>query len=68
MSRYFADWGSQCGGYTMSESMKLVSVKITNEQLDVLDELCRKNKYPTRSEAIRTAIRDLIRSKKGSYR
>lgn len=49
------------------ENLKLLSVKITTEQLNGLDELLRKEKYPTRSEAIRTAIRDLIKRQKGKY-
>ena len=49
------------------EKLKLLSVKITTEQLTGLDELMREEKYPTRSEAIRTAIRDLILRYNGKY-
>ncbi len=49
------------------DNLKLLSVKITTEQLNGLDELLRKDRYPTRSEAIRTAIRDLIKRYKGNY-
>ncbi|MCH8905761.1 MAG: ribbon-helix-helix protein, CopG family [Candidatus Heimdallarchaeota archaeon] len=47
--------------------MKLISVKVTKRQLAGLDELLRREKYPTRSEAIRIALRDLIRRKYGRY-
>ncbi len=41
--------------------MKLVTVYLPNEFLYGLDELVRQQKYPTRSEAIRVAIRDLLK-------
>ncbi len=41
--------------------MKLVTVHLPNEFLYGLDELVRMQKYPTRSEAIRVAIRDLLK-------
>ncbi len=47
--------------------MKLISVKVTREQLEGLDELLRRERYPTRSEAIRIAIRDLIQKLYGKY-
>ena len=47
--------------------MKLISVKVTREQLEGLDELLRRERYPTRSEAIRLAIRDLILKLYGKY-
>lgn len=50
-----------------AEGMTLISVKVTPEQLAGLDELLRRERYPTRSEAIRTAIRDLILRHKGKY-
>ncbi|MCY3410362.1 MAG: ribbon-helix-helix protein, CopG family [Candidatus Heimdallarchaeota archaeon] len=49
------------------DKLKLLSVKIPNEHLMALDELLRKERYPTRSEAIRTAIRDLIKRHWGKY-
>lgn len=50
-----------------TEGMQLISVKITQVQLEGLDELLRRERYPTRSEAIRIAIRDLIQRSKGRY-
>ena len=41
--------------------MKLVTVHMPAEFLYGLDELVRGQKYPTRSEAIRVAIRDLLK-------
>lgn len=41
--------------------MKLVTVHMPAEFLYGLDELVRQQKYPTRSEAIRVAIRDLLK-------
>ena len=41
--------------------MKLITVHIPNEFLYGLDELVRMQKYPTRSETIRVAIRDLLK-------
>ena len=40
--------------------MRLVTVHLPTEFLRGLDELVRLQKYPTRSEAIRIAIRDLL--------
>lgn len=42
--------------------MRLVTVHLPSEFLRGLDELVRLQKYPTRSEAIRIAIRDLLKS------
>ncbi|MFW9854656.1 MAG: ribbon-helix-helix domain-containing protein [Candidatus Thorarchaeota archaeon] len=41
--------------------MKLISFKAPNTYLEGLDELVRNGVYSSRSEAIRTAIRDLLR-------
>jgi len=41
--------------------MRLVTVHIPEESLHGLDELVRQQKYPNRSEAIRLAIRDLLK-------
>jgi len=40
--------------------MVLISVHIPKQMLDELDELVREGRFPNRSEAIRTAIRDLL--------
>jgi len=42
------------------ERMVLISVHIPKQMLDELDELVREGRFPNRSEAIRTAIRDLL--------
>ena len=41
--------------------MNLISVKIPEAFLEGLDDLVRLGVYPSRSEAIRVAIRDLLR-------
>jgi Arc/MetJ-type ribon-helix-helix transcriptional regulator len=41
--------------------MNLISVKIPEHFLEGLDDLVRLGVYPSRSEAIRVAIRDLLR-------
>ena len=45
--------------------MKLVSMKIPEAMLEMLDDLVRRRRYPSRSEAIRAAIRDLIKKEYG---
>uniref|UniRef100_A0A6M3Y087 Putative ribbon-helix-helix protein repressor n=1 Tax=viral metagenome TaxID=1070528 RepID=A0A6M3Y087_9ZZZZ len=47
--------------------MKRVIVNLTDALLKGLDELVREGKYPNRSEAIRNAIRDLIKAE-GKWR
>lgn len=42
-------------------AMNLISVKIPETFLEGLDDLVRLGVYPSRSEAIRVAIRDLLR-------
>ena len=42
------------------EKMILISVHIPKQMLDELDELVQKGVFPSRSEAIRVAIRDLL--------
>ena len=44
-----------------------ISVKVTAEQIEALSELLRRDRYPSKSEAIRAAIRDLIQSRQGKY-
>jgi len=41
--------------------MKLVTVLLPEAYLEGLDELVRANMYPSRSAAIRAAIRDLLK-------
>lgn len=40
--------------------MKLVTVKMPEIYVEGIDELVRKGRYSSRSEVIRTAIRDLL--------
>jgi Arc/MetJ-type ribon-helix-helix transcriptional regulator len=42
--------------------VKLISFKAPNSFLEELDELVRGGVYSSRSEAIRTAIRDLLKN------
>lgn len=41
--------------------MKLVTVKMPDAYIEGLDELVRDGRYSSRSEAIRIAVRDLLR-------
>jgi Arc/MetJ-type ribon-helix-helix transcriptional regulator len=41
--------------------MNLISVKVPDQFVEGLDDLVRNGVYPSRSEAIRVAIRDLLR-------
>jgi Arc/MetJ-type ribon-helix-helix transcriptional regulator len=51
---------------TLSERrMVLVSLHIPMQMLQELDSLVKTGVYPSRSEAIRVAIRDLILREKG---
>lgn len=49
-----------------ASNMKLVTVYVTLKHIDALDKLVEKKFYPSRAEAIRMAIRDLILSE-GSF-
>ncbi|MFX1519768.1 MAG: ribbon-helix-helix domain-containing protein [Promethearchaeota archaeon] len=41
--------------------MRLISVKLPEKYLEGLDTLVRIGVYPSRSEAIRVAVRDLLK-------
>jgi antitoxin ParD1/3/4 len=41
--------------------MKVVTVHLPEAYVDAIDELVRRKLYPNRAEAIRMAVRDLIR-------
>lgn len=41
--------------------MKLVTVKMPDAYIEGLDELVKDGRYSSRSEAIRIAVRDLLR-------
>jgi len=43
-----------------NEKMVLISVHIPRQLLEELDELVKRGVFPSRSEAIRIAIRDLL--------
>lgn len=42
--------------------MKLVSVKLPEALIDGLEELVKSEMYPSRSAAIRTAVRDMLKN------
>ncbi len=48
--------------------MKLITVHLPNDQVSGLDELVRNGRYPNRSEAIRFAIRDMLKDELWSLR
>jgi len=41
--------------------MRLASVKLPEALIDGLDELVKSGLYPSRSAAIRTAVRDMLK-------
>jgi Arc/MetJ-type ribon-helix-helix transcriptional regulator len=41
--------------------MKVVTVHLPEAYLEAIDELVKRKLYPNRAEAIRMAVRDLIR-------
>ncbi|MFQ6076800.1 MAG: ribbon-helix-helix domain-containing protein [Candidatus Bathyarchaeia archaeon] len=41
--------------------MKLVTVKLPEAMIEGIDELVRTGMYPSRSAAIRAAVRDLLK-------
>ena len=47
------------------DKMILISVHMPKQILQELDELVRQGKFPSRSEAIRVAVRDLILRENG---
>jgi len=44
-----------------NQIMKLVTVLLPEAYLEGLDELVRANMYPSRSSAIRSAVRDMLK-------
>ncbi len=50
------------------KNMILITVHITEQQLRALDKLVQMRIFPSRSEAIRTAIRELIDRYLSGYR
>jgi antitoxin ParD1/3/4 len=49
------------------EKMILLSFHLPKKMLEDLDELVKGGAFPSRSEAIRVAIRDLINKERGDY-
>ena len=47
------------------EKMVLISVHIPRRMLEELDELAKSGLFPSRSEAIRVAVRDLLIKERG---
>jgi len=50
------------------EKMVLISVHIPRRMLEELDELAKSGLFPSRSEAIRVAVRDLLIKERGRRR
>ena len=51
---------------TMSkDKMVLISVHLPRQMINELDEMVRQGRFPSRSEAIRVAVRDLILRENG---
>jgi Arc/MetJ-type ribon-helix-helix transcriptional regulator len=46
---------------TGKTTMKLVTVLLPEAYLEGIDELVRGNMYPSRSSAIRSAVRDMLK-------
>jgi len=40
--------------------MKLITIHLPESYVEGLDELVKQRRYPSRSEAIRVAVRDLL--------
>ncbi|WP_394297002.1 ribbon-helix-helix domain-containing protein [Palaeococcus ferrophilus] len=49
------------GGFNMARNMRIISVQLPQNLINALDILVKRGVYPNRSEAIRVAIRDLVR-------
>lgn len=49
------------GGFSMARNMRIISVQLPQNLLNALDILVKRGVYPNRSEAIRVAIRDLVK-------
>ncbi len=47
------------------EKMVLISVHLPKQLLEELDEMVKQGRFPSRSEAIRVAVRDLIYRENG---
>jgi Arc/MetJ-type ribon-helix-helix transcriptional regulator len=47
--------------------MKLITVHVPEAYLSAIDQLISVDAYPNRSEAIRVAIRDLLKTELGGF-
>jgi len=56
----FKNRDSRIGVAREKEKMVLISFHIPKSYVEVLDELVRRGVYPSRSEAIRVALRELV--------
>jgi predicted solute-binding protein len=56
----FKNRDSRIGVTRRKEKMVLISFHIPKSYVEVLDELVRRGVYPSRSEAIRAALRELV--------
>ncbi|GAG94814.1 MAG: type II toxin-antitoxin system ParD family antitoxin [Candidatus Lokiarchaeota archaeon] len=45
--------------------MKLITIHLPEKYIDKLEELVTRDLYPNRSEAIRMAVRDLLKEELG---
>lgn len=53
---------------TRGASMKLISVQLPEAYLNGLDELVSYGYFPNKSEAIRSAVRDMLKNELGGFR
>jgi antitoxin ParD1/3/4 len=56
----FKNRDSRTGVARRKEKMVLISFHIPKSYVEMLDELVRQGVYPSRSEAIRAALRELV--------
>jgi len=56
----FKNLNSHIGVTKEKEKMVLISFHLPKSYVDVIDELVRRGVYPSRSEAIRAALRELV--------
>jgi len=50
----------------IGEDMVLISVHLPRQMIEELNELVKRGVFPSRSEAIRVAIRDLLLRERGT--
>ena len=47
--------------FNKAENMRVVTVKVPEAYVEAIDELVKRGRFTSRSEAIRAAIRELLR-------